>query len=1186
MELVGGMFPAPSREIFFLRLISLELNGFKSFADPQKLGFPAGMSAVVGPNGCGKSNIADALAWVLGEQRASLLRGAEMSDVIFAGTAQRKPMGLAEVKLALEMPDPALPGAIKEVVISRRIYRDSGSEYRINGKESRLKDVQDLLLDTGMGTRAYSFIQQGQIDLILSTKPKDRRQLIEEAAGITRYKLRRQEAERRLEETRANLTRLEDILHELGKQLESLRRQAVKARKALELDGEILALKRILLSAKAVDLQRTRERLAEQTDTLEREVASLTAQASEKASEVEALRLRVDEQERAQERRARSVLGIEQRLRLLDQERGFQVERAQEAAAQQAKILERETEILGRLDETGAGVAALEATEGEAAGRLAACEEQLREAEEAVVFAGGHLRRVEEELRQLKIQRAETQKAQAEVNRQRLLLHGQIAQAEARLETLNHEEAVRAPRLEGLLGDAKRLEREQEGLLQVSETAEEAVLIQARNLKDAEDVERAALQALREAEGELDGLERGLRRVVEELALGSADAEERKALEWLRERGPSPAAFSEGLKVEAEALPAVERILGAWLQAVVLTEAQAASVASIPGRLWMAPDDQAPAPEAPEGLRSLSAFVTWRGSARPFGSLLDRVFACTDEAFQGLAGRFPELGFVSDRLQKLPFGPVQLGASAPPVSPLKLQAERDAFLERREAVLSLSETCEGEAKRARGALAEARERAGEGEEQRRAARRALDEAQGRKAAVDHQLEEIRQASERADALWEKLEGEIETLKAQLRVLEDVPHSAEETRIEAALHACEESLRAAQAGLESRREIKHEQARMRDSAWAERDGAQRHLQMAQRGRFDLEAEAKRLAAEREEVQAREAASHLRNGEIETETQTLLQERGVLAGQQTEAQPVLELEQEGLRRQERLARELQQALENARALLQEVLVQAAQIQGSVEALSKEVELALGLQVPEFLAGISAEEREAWEHGELVHQTRLNECQGRRLDLGGVNPLAIQELAEGEERLSFMEQQRQDVLEAMANLEATISEINGTSEERFMEAFSFINAKFQEVFREAFSGGGAHLTLQDPKDLLECGIEITAQPPGKATKSLNLLSGGEKALTAISLLFAIFHYKPSPFCVLDEVDAPLDEANVTRFADMVQRMKEDTQFIVITHQKPTMVASDTLYGVTQEEPGISRLVSVQLQEAEQLV
>ncbi len=354
-----------------LRLIALELHGFKSFADPQKLVFPGGMTGVVGPNGCGKSNISDALAWVLGEQRASLLRGSEMADVVFAGTSQRKPMGMAEVKLVLEMADPALPGATREVVVSRRLYRDTGSEYRINGKECRLKDIQDLLLDTGMGTRAYSFIQQGQIDLILSTKPKDRRGLIEEAAGITRYKLRRVEAERRLEDTKANLLRLDDILHELGKQRESLQRQAARARRAQELDASIRSTQRILLAGKLGELEAAKERLVEQLDGLERQIATLTAQASEKATEVSALRQELDERHAAQERRGRAILGLEQRLGLAEQDRGFQESRIRESKEARARLEARLEELstrsgdseveLGRLQEAlKAAEAALE----------------------------------------------------------------------------------------------------------------------------------------------------------------------------------------------------------------------------------------------------------------------------------------------------------------------------------------------------------------------------------------------------------------------------------------------------------------------------------------------------------------------------------------------------------------------------------------------------------------------------------------------------------------------------------------------------------------------------------------------------------------------------------------------------------------------------------------------------------
>ncbi|NTV75407.1 MAG: AAA family ATPase, partial [Holophaga sp.] len=430
-----------------MRLIALEVNGFKSFADPQKLSFPVGMTAVVGPNGCGKSNISDALAWVLGEQRATLLRGAEMADVIFAGTGQRKPMGMAEVKLTLEMPDPGHPGSVREVVISRRLYRDTGSEYRINGRECRLKDVSDLLMDTGMGTRAYSFIQQGQIDLILSSKPKDRRSLLEEAAGITRYKLRRTDAERRLEETRANLLRLDDILFELNKQQESLKRQAAKARRAQELDVAIKATQRILLAGKASELEEAKERILENLDALERRIAALTAQASEKSSEVEGLRLALDEMNHRQDKRARAVMGLDQRLGLLDQDRGFQGERIQDSEQTAALLQARLDELCARSGDTEAETVRLQEALKAAETALEARDTLVADAEEAVALAGGALRHIEGELKDLRARRVEAEREALAAQRRRQAVHQEIAQRSGRLDSLNHEEAIRAPRL-------------------------------------------------------------------------------------------------------------------------------------------------------------------------------------------------------------------------------------------------------------------------------------------------------------------------------------------------------------------------------------------------------------------------------------------------------------------------------------------------------------------------------------------------------------------------------------------------------------------------------------------------------------------------------------------------------------------------------------------------------------------
>jgi len=1168
-----------------LRLIALELHGFKSFADPQKLTFPGGMTAVVGPNGCGKSNISDSLAWVLGEQRASALRGAEMADVVFAGTSQRKPMGMAEVKLTLEMPDPALPGSTREVVISRRLYRDTGSEYRVNGKEGRLKDVQDLLMDTGMGTRAYSFIQQGQIDLILSSKPKDRRQLLEEAAGITRYKTRRADAERRLEDTKNNLLRLDDILFELGKQQDSLKRQAAKARRALELDGDIKESQRILLAGKAVELGAAKERILEQLDALERQIALLTAQASEKASEVENLRYRMEELRSAQDRRSRSILGVDQRLGLLGQDQGFQRERIEEAR-QQREILEiRLQELNARTEGSSVELEGLQVSLKQAEAALAARQELVADAEEAVALAGGALRRVESELRALREQRAEAQKAALQVQRQRQAVHQQIAQQEGHLDALNHEEALRAPRLASLESDEQRLVREVETAEGRLEEMEEALQIQSRNREEHAEAHRVAAKDLRESEAQLDAEERQLRQLSELVRQASGSEAMQKALSWLRNRNQETVALADVLEVTEEERPDLERLLGSWIQTVALGDAS--SAAEVPGQLLLAVEGVPAASESPVGCAALASAIRWRtGKPRVLAGLLERAFRCSDEALPGLAASHPDLAFVSPRLLKLPFGPIQVGTEPPTTSPLKLKADLEATKRRREDLLDRTEAQESALKAKAARMQEATERFREMEEDRLVARRGLEDLKSRQTSTRKQLREIQEAQARADEQWEQLEQEIERLKKSLREMEAAQDHPELAGLEESIHRTEESQAQAQGELETRRETLVETTQMRASAWAERDSLQRHLQQLQRSAFDLEAERRRMEEDVSQAEARTQAAEGRIQELEAETQGLLTDRQRLQEEMATLMPEIEETGETLRVHERMAREFQQALENARQLHQDALIQGAGLQGSQEALAKEVELALNLTVPDFLASISEEERAAWDEGELIHQTRLSELQSKRMDLGSVNPLAIQELAEAEERLSFMNQQRGDVMEAIGNLESTIKEINATSEERFKEAFDFINARFTEVFREAFGGGTAHLTLQDPKDLLECGIEIMVQPPGKTAKALTLLSGGEKALTAISLLFAIFHFKPSPFCVLDEVDAPLDEANVGRFAAMVQKMKESTQFIVITHQKPTMVAADTLYGVTQEERGISRLVSVQLKEAEQLV
>ncbi|HJV21362.1 MAG TPA: hypothetical protein VJ570_01645, partial [Holophagaceae bacterium] len=759
-------------------------------------------------------------------------------------------------------------------------------------------------------------------------------------------------------------------------------------------------------------------------------------------------------------------------------------------------------------------------------------------------------------------------------------------QIEGRLDALNHDEAVRAPRLESLQAEVGTLDRQAEGALELLEQAEEAARVQRATAERLEAGQREGASALHKAEADLDAAERRLRQLSDLLGQVSTDLELRKGVAWFQERFGKAQMIADLLKVDETARPDVERVLGSWLQTAAATEEGLRTSKEAPGHLLLAPDTDSHAPSAPFGATPLRNHIRWTGASAPLRALLDRAFQCKDDDFASLAKKHPEFALVSPAFLKLPFGPVQVGVSAPAASPLKLRAEYEEAKGQREELLTHLEELEASVKKGVVEAQEARERSREIDEDLRSARLKAESLRAQKAHAQVQLDEIRQAQERADQQWEQFEAEIERLRGLLRELDAVPEEHTDEALMEAIGKAEGAVLAAQSAMEDRREAKFEAARVRDAAWAERDGLQRQLQLFQRSRFDLEAEVQRVEAERADLLERVQGCDRKLEELEAEAQGFLDERARLQAALQEHQPKLEELQDRLRVEERAGRELQGALENARTQHQEVLLHGAQVQGSMEAMAKEVELALGMEVPAFLASITEEEKEAWGEGEIVHQTRLNELQGKRLDLGGVNPLAIQELQEAEERLSFMNIQRDDVLTAIKNLETTISEINQTSEERFREAFDYVNAKFGEVFREVFGGGSAHLSLQDPKDILECGIEITAQPPGKSAKALTLLSGGEKALTAISLLFAIFHFKPSPFCVLDEVDAPLDEANVARFAGMVQKMKTDTQFIVITHQKPTMVASDTLYGVTQEEPGVSKLVSVQLKEAEQLV
>ena len=748
-----------------------------------------------------------------------------------------------------------------------------------------------------------------------------------------------------------------------------------------------------------MELEAAKLRLLDQLDLTERRVAELTAQVSEKASEVETLRLSVDEQQQTQARRSSAMLALDQRLQLADQERGFQVERRDEAQGQRDRLQERTRALSERLEESGDSFSTLEAVLREASERLGVWEADLSKAEETVALALGGLRHEETEFHALRERKVESQKEALARQKQRLGFQSQIAQLEGRLDALNHDESIRAPRLESLQAEATKVDRDMEGLLSQVEQAEVAASDQRRHAETLEETQRTLAQDHHRAEAELDAAERRLRQISDLLAQSFGDEELRKGLTWLHEQGLSSLTLVEQLTVDEALRPDLERLLGLWLQSLSVDSDTARQAAGAPGHLLLALESDLSAPPAPGDCEPLRDHVRWTASGRPLQALVDRAFRCSDEALPDLVLAHPDLAFVSPAFIRLPYGPLQLGISAPAASPIKLRAEQEEARATREALLDRLEELEGQRKRGGDEARAARERSLEIDEDLRTIRRRSDTLNSQRTLVQTQLSEIRAASERADAMWEQIETEIKRLQALLRELDEHPEEAGDAALDEAIRQAEVRVQEARQRLDERREQRLEAARGRDAAWAERDGHERHLQLASRGRFDLEAERQRMEAEAADQLDRREGCIRRLAELETETQGLLQEREGVQAQAREAQPRLELDQEALRVHERDARELQEALENARAQHQEVLIHGAQVQGSQEALAKEVELALGLDVPAFMAGLSEVERQAWEEGELIHQTRLNELQGRRMDLGGVNPLAIQELEEAE-------------------------------------------------------------------------------------------------------------------------------------------------------------------------------------------
>jgi chromosome segregation protein len=1168
-----------------IRLHSLKLTGFKSFPDEVELTFPGRVSAIIGPNGCGKSNLVDAILWVLGEQSPSLMRLKQMGDVVFSGAASRPAAGAAEVRLVLQSDDGHWSDTDGRLEVRRRVFRSGPSEYRLNGRTARLKDVFDELAAVGLGTRAYSIIEQGRVGQVLSARPIDRRALLEEAAGITRYKARKHEAELKLEHTRQNLLRLDDVIGEVDRTLRQIKRQAKQAERHQKLELELKDRLRLLFTIEAHTLDGQRAEIARRRALAQNEVAAAAAALGGSDADLGRARSQLDSA-RTETDAARgevaALLGSTERLEA---------------------FLERSADLLDNLrtslDHTrtesttlSSSRSAIEQRISEAADRAETLAAELDTVRADV--AGAEERHGAAELRRETAEQANSQ------NRQELLRTiSTLTASRNRLGELEREQDRLTYAIGQLEQDGKRLETRRgelessvrEAARKSRTAAQAAEKLRARRHELAD--ERARLrEETTTAKQESESLDHALWEMRHRLQGVQRElARQAAAAEHLRSVLPQEALagqLGDYLNPPPELTKILDKAWREWLELPVvrttrLSADQLEKLAALEGQIRLVAAGDAlnpPAPPVVAGARDLLAETTvdpkhlgWVARALPPTLLCDD--AATAER---LADEHPE-AIIIDPDSVVRRGRVMEPPTAGARHPGALEL-RSTSTELEGQIEELQTRAESSAANHHDAARRLEEQSLElqeldaqlvGAEQERASTAAVEEAQTQEfARLEKELASLQAEHERNRALAVGMSERHARLESEVADLETRSHDLEQ------------AVDGAQAALADRREDAAEALRELDrwraeeriaverveSARAEHDRLLREAQGLETRLKTLDGEAQRLSGELASTEEEVVSSRTRLAE----EQGLLaaareHERRLTEGVETVAERVNRLEQEVRKRREVHERE--------RDVLHAIEVEQMRADAEWERLREHTAGELSMSVEKLL------EEEPGEEAPEDLQTAIEDLRTKIERMGPVNLLALKELDELTERSTFLHGQRKDLVEALRTLDATIAEIDATCMERFVATFEKVNEVFAETFSTLFGGGTARLDLVDEDDPLESGIDITAQPPGKKNQSVQLLSGGEKALTALSLLLALFRIKPSPFCILDEVDAPLDDANVERLAELVHAMTEHTQFVMITHNRRTMARADLLYGITMEEPGVSKVVSVRLED-----
>ena len=1164
-----------------MRLSKIKLAGFKSFVDPTTINFPSNLTGIVGPNGCGKSNTIDAVRWVMGESSAKHLRGQSMEDVIFNGSSARKPVGMASVELVFDNSDGKLGGQYAkyaEISVKRTVTRDGASKYFLNGARCRRRDVADLFLGTGLGPRSYAIIEQGMISRLIEAKPEEMRAFLEEAAGISKYKERRRETENRIRHTRENLERLADLREEIDKQLARLQRQSRSAERYKEYKQEERQLRaeHLVLHWRELKAQldaRDREIQATETE-LEKEVAA------QRAAEADIEQLR--EQGEAANEALNEAQGAFYRI-------GAEISAKQQSIQHHKDLQNRQQQDLQQVETALAdAISALETDRRS----LSDISEQLQQgepelarlqAEESTLAA--QLEDAEQAMQQWQQQwdslnqryNQASQKAQVERSRMEQL-ERHVRQLQQRLEKIDIEkQALRGENLEEQIADLKGLYKKAEAEKEEAEAQREEVLAAIRQQREkiVADEQRAAeiRRQINQLQGSLSSLE-----ALQEAALGKTDKAVRQ---WLEKTGLGDnARLAQRLKVATGWERAVETVLGDTLEAVCVESLSA---------LRDALQDAGLEKSTLSLLETAGAAVAGAVEA---DTLLDKVSGEVALA-PFLAGIFvaDDLDAALARRERLATGESIITRDGIWLGPnwLRIRHEDDAragVLAREQTIRQLQQQLADKEQQAETVTAELSARR-EALQQSEARRESL---QGELDGIHSRLNEIRSQISARESRHEHIVKRSRNLDEEYEETQKLIES-EQAAISEATALRNEALAQAEAMESERKQMQ-----------AQRDELGRQLQQQRDSRNRLREQAHQLALKIEGLRQRktglehniarmeqaQASQQQRKQELEavlanaeTPVEELEKALESLLEQRLEAEQLLNAARERVNRlnhqlreresqrgeHEQRSQQVRGRLENMRLASEELRVRGK------TALEQLAETGFEREAVAASLPADASSRE-WEQKLADVAQRINR-------LGPINLAAIDEYKETQERKQYLDEQNRDVEAALDILEKAIAKIDAETRTRFKETYDHVNNRMKEMFPRLFGGGTAYLEMTGD-DLLSTGVAIMARPPGKRITNIHLMSGGEKALTAVALVFAIFELNPAPFCMLDEVDAPLDEANVGRFCQLVKEMSQRVQFIFITHNKTTMEISEHLSGVTMRESGVSRLVSVDVAEA----